>query len=209
MKKNEVPESRPNGTKTLKQIQKEKSHELILGTAARLFRQQGYKATGIDQVMAEADLTAGAFYAHFKSKEDLLQHVLVYSVKDTRKKLVGGIEDRPPREKLSLILGRYCSKIHRDQPELGCVLPSLAAELHRTDSKSTPIGPLVAEYVEKWIHLTSDLLVEIKTQDSTEARIKAINLISQSVGAVLLSRVLGKTELSDEVLKSARTPITY
>lgn len=191
---------------SVKQRQKEKSHEAILETAARLFRKQGYKATGIDQVMAEAKLTAGAFYAHFKSKEDLLKHVLVYSVKDTRKKLVGGIEDKSPREKLSLILGRYCSKVHRDQPELGCVLPSIASELHRTDAE---IGPLVAEYVEKWIGLTSELLNEINPQENSEARTKAVNLISQSVGAVLLSRVLGKTDLSDEVLKSARTPINY
>jgi TetR/AcrR family transcriptional regulator, transcriptional repressor for nem operon len=193
-------------TNSSKKKQKEKSREVILETAARLFRKQGFKATGIDQVMQEADLTAGAFYFHFKSKEDLLKHVLVYSVKDTRKKLVGGIEDKSPREKLSLILGRYCSKVHRDQPELGCVLPSIASELHRTDAE---IGPLVAEYVEKWIGLTSDLLNQIESHDSMEIRTKAINLISQSVGAVLLSRVLGQTELSDEVLKSARTPMMY
>ena len=179
-----------------------KNRRLITG----LFRKNGYKATGIDQVMSEAELTAGAFYAHFKSKEDLLKHVLIYSVTDTRKKLVGGIENKPPREKLSLILGRYCSKIHRDQPELGCVLPSIASELHRTDAE---IGPLVAEYVEKWIGLTSELLNEITPQEAAQARVKAVNLISQSVGAVLLSRVLGQTDLSDEVLKSARTPLVY
>ena len=51
---------------------KEKTRDRILGAAGRVFRRQGYHASGVDTVMAEAGLTAGGFYAHFDSKQALL-----------------------------------------------------------------------------------------------------------------------------------------
>ena len=54
---------------------KQRTGQRILNAASSLFRSRGYDATGIDAVMASADLTAGAFYAHFRSKEDLLRSI--------------------------------------------------------------------------------------------------------------------------------------
>ena len=56
--------------------QKERSRRAILDAAGRRFRRHGYLGAGIDGVMAEAGLTAGAFYRHFASKEELLREVL-------------------------------------------------------------------------------------------------------------------------------------
>ena len=58
---------------------KQQTSQRILNAASTLFRSRGYDATGIDAVMASADLTAGAFYAHFRSKEDLLAHSLEFA----------------------------------------------------------------------------------------------------------------------------------
>lgn len=44
----------------------------ILDTATRLFYQQGYNATGINQIIDEADVSKAGLYQHFRSKEDLL-----------------------------------------------------------------------------------------------------------------------------------------
>jgi AcrR family transcriptional regulator len=43
----------------------------IIETALRLFYQQGYRATGINQIIAEADVAKATFYSHFPSKEKL------------------------------------------------------------------------------------------------------------------------------------------
>src|SRR3954468_16735685 len=48
----------------------------ILDHAARLFRLRGYAGTNIDDIMLAAGLTRGAFYAHFKSKDDLFAEVV-------------------------------------------------------------------------------------------------------------------------------------
>ncbi|XZF14399.1 TetR/AcrR family transcriptional regulator [Chitinophagaceae bacterium MMS25-I14] len=43
----------------------------ILQTAARLFQQQGYNSTGINQIIAEAGVAKASMYQHFESKEAL------------------------------------------------------------------------------------------------------------------------------------------
>ncbi|MCE7039120.1 TetR/AcrR family transcriptional regulator [Dyadobacter sp. CY312] len=48
----------------------------ILDTASRLFYCQGFNNTGINQVIAEADIAIGSLYKHYKSKNELLYHYL-------------------------------------------------------------------------------------------------------------------------------------
>lgn len=43
----------------------------ILEVASRLFYEQGYNKTGVQQIISEAGTAKGTFYSHFKSKEDL------------------------------------------------------------------------------------------------------------------------------------------
>src|SRR5437763_17033674 len=51
---------------------KEASHERIVSVAARAIRRSGYEGTGVADVMKDAGLTHGGFYAHFASREAML-----------------------------------------------------------------------------------------------------------------------------------------
>lgn len=185
--------------KSLKSLQKEESRIRILNVASRLFRSQGYKATGIDQIMKDAGLTAGAFYAHFKSKDDLFEHTLEYSLRQMRVLLTKDLENLQGTEKTEAVLKRYCSTAHRDFPERGCVLASLAAELHRGTKKSDQI---IAKYIEKWAFMISENLDDsITPQKKNEL---ALQLISRSVGALLLSRMVKETQLSENLLLASQ-----
>ena len=56
-------------------VSKEKAienRELVLDTAARLFRQVGFDGVGVADIMKHAGLTVGGFYNNFESKEDLI-----------------------------------------------------------------------------------------------------------------------------------------
>ena len=83
-----------------KSIQKLESKERILNVASRLFKKHGYAATGIDLIMAEAGLTAGGFYAHFKSKTDLLEQAIEHSLKHSRQLLTRDTEHLGGEEKI-------------------------------------------------------------------------------------------------------------
>jgi TetR/AcrR family transcriptional repressor of nem operon len=76
---------------------KRQTRERILRVAGRLFRKQGYAATGVDAVMASAELTAAAFYSHFRSKEELLAATLDAMFRESR-------QDHPGR--LNKLRGR-------------------------------------------------------------------------------------------------------
>ncbi len=49
--------------------------EELIDCAQRLFLSRGYEKTTINDVIAATDLSKGAFYHHFRSKEDLLEAI--------------------------------------------------------------------------------------------------------------------------------------
>lgn len=57
-------------------IQGENTLSRIIKEAIRLFSAKGYHGTSIDDITQAAGITKGAFYWHFKSKEDLLRKFL-------------------------------------------------------------------------------------------------------------------------------------
>lgn len=69
------------------------TRERILKAASRLFREDGIAAVGLARIMAEADLTVGAVYTHFKSKEALLRETLRFSLRARHEELVQALRD--------------------------------------------------------------------------------------------------------------------
>lgn len=185
-----------------KSIQKLESKERILNVASRLFKKHGYSATGIDQIMAEAGLTAGGFYAHFKSKTDLLEQTIEHSLKHSRQLLTRGTEHLSGEEKINTIMARYISLLHRDLPEKGCMLPALASEIYRGTKKS---NELIGKYLNLWAEFLAQNM--FGAESAAEKKQKSLNMISQAVGAVLLSRMVKESHLSDEIISSAQRSI--
>jgi TetR/AcrR family transcriptional repressor of nem operon len=175
---------------------KRKTSERIVHAAGRLFRKHGYSATGVDAVMAAADLTAGGFYSHFRSKEDLLAATL-----DTVFQC--SAEDRPQHlNKLSgsawlqAFVEFYLSKEHRDAEDRGCPMPALAAEVARIGGKPRAV-------FEENLSRVIDS-VAFQFDGNQPDRQRAISCIALCLGAVTLSRAVGTPQLSEEILAAAR-----
>jgi len=62
---------------------KEATHERIVSVAARAIRRSGYAGTGVADLMKEAGLTHGAFYAHFASREAMLAEAAGQACKES------------------------------------------------------------------------------------------------------------------------------
>jgi TetR/AcrR family transcriptional repressor of nem operon len=176
---------------------KVQSRERILKAASGLFREKGYHATGVDELMEKAGLTAGAFYAHFKSKKQLLAESLSYSLERNRSRLLGGTEMLRGDRFVQAVLAKYVSELHRDHPEQGCPLPALAAELPRHSRETAEI---ICQYLEKW----TEILLPHLEGSRGQRRKQALRLFSQAVGAVLVSRMTFGTKLSNEILKASQ-----
>jgi TetR/AcrR family transcriptional repressor of nem operon len=105
----------------------EATRERILEAASRLFREHGIAAVGLAKIMAEADLTVGTFYTHFKSKEALLREAILRSLRERQE----AIKQVVQREDLELAIRAYLSPDHRDRPGIGCPVAALASEVAR------------------------------------------------------------------------------
>ena len=104
----------------------EATRERILDAASRLFREHGIAAVGLAKIMAEADLTVGTFYTHFKSKEALVRETLLRTL-DARHAEI----ERASKTNLELAVRAYLSPEHRDASATGCPVAALAAEVAR------------------------------------------------------------------------------
>lgn len=124
---------------------KEETRERILDEAARRLRRDGICSTTLAPLMQSVGLTHGAFYAHFPTKQALVEAALGTAVEQT-------LERWPQPDdtaQLRAFIDDYLSPQHRDDPGLGCPLPSLAAELGLRGTPSASTDLLVARLARR------------------------------------------------------------
>jgi len=175
---------------------KRQTRERLLHTAARLFRQRGYAATGVDAVVADANLTAGALYAHFDSKETLLAEALDAAFRESGGQRPASLDQQRGRAWMRSFVSFYLSPEHRDHPELGCPMPALGPEIWR-------IGKPVRVIFERHLRgLFSTIAERLYPKSPDPAR--AIPAVAMCVGSLVLARAVEDRKLSDQILKECR-----
>src|SRR5580765_794757 len=107
---------------------KDATHERIVSVASRAIRRSGYAGTGVADIMKEAGLTHGAFYAHFASREAMLAEAASRACAESAAAAVGAVASLPPGQALASMLRAYLSQEHLAQIELGCPLAALGSE---------------------------------------------------------------------------------
>ena len=176
-----------------------RTRERILKAASAAFRRHGYAATGIDTVMASAKLTAGAFYAHFRSKQALLGNALDEAFRQSRQNWPEDLERLQGRPWIRRFASFYLSLEHRDDAGCGCPMPSLTAEIWRNGEAGRKIFQQ---------HLGG--LVEMVAQQVSGAapdRVAAIAAIALSVGGLMLARTVRDDAFSQEILEACGTAL--
>jgi len=174
---------------------KEKTRDRILESAAKVFRRQGYHATGVDKVMEDAGLTAGGFYAHFPSKDALLADALEHSAVTIAGRLECGLEDVSDREWLQAVVDRYLADSNRQHPELGCPIPSLAPEVARA-------GLAPRKAFERLVRGLIARIAEHLPPEESEKR--AIAIAALCVGGMTLARAVHDPGFAGRILESCR-----
>ena len=187
--------------------QKERTHETILVSAVRLLREKGIAGARVADVMRGAKLTVGGFYAHFTSKEALVDTALRLASAQMRERLFAGLDDKPAHDRAQVILKRYLSAAHRDEFARGCPFPAVIGEVGTTAPEHRPV---VAEQVEAMSEALETHLASTPGgggpggERGVPRRYVALGLVALMYGGLSLSRALRGTELSDDVLKACR-----
>ncbi|MGA8036450.1 MAG: TetR/AcrR family transcriptional regulator [Candidatus Acidiferrales bacterium] len=113
---------------------KRETRQRIVGAAAEAFRRRGIEGVGVDEVMARAGLTHGGFYAHFRSKDELVADAMAHAAEElggifTAPAGGGKFEARTPR--IMDVAKFYLSTEHWAHPEHGCPVAAIGPELAR------------------------------------------------------------------------------
>lgn len=174
------------------QDHKAQTYQRIVKEASARFRRDGIGATGLQPLMKALGLTHGGFYAHFKSKDDLVETAL----RDATDELTEVCEKAFAQEHpLAAFIDTYLSAGHRENPEKGCPLPTMAAELGQRRQPS----PIVDEGVRDRLQRLANALGNGPGADE-----QSVVMLSTLVGALMLSRSVGDPALSDRILDTAR-----
>jgi TetR/AcrR family transcriptional repressor of nem operon len=182
----------------VKAEKKERSHETILESAARLVRERGISGASVADVMKGAGLTVGGFYAHFGSKEELIDEALRRTGAALRERLFSRLDEKPEADRAEVVLKRYLSAAHRDEQTLGCPLPAVVGEIGTTAHAHEAV---LAEEVEAMCEKLEEYLPKDR---GMSRRTLAIGLLALMVGGLSLARALRGTALSDEVIRACR-----
>ena len=180
---------------------KQETHARIVKKASVRLREKGAHGIGVADLMKEAGLTHGGFYAHFDSREALVIEAFGYAMDRASEHWRNMTAEIPPEKRLSTIVESYVSAAHRDDPGRGCAVPTLGAEIARESAKTRKA---FAAKLDQMIDMLADQMQDVPRK---AARKQAMATLATMIGTLVLSRIAGTGEFSDEILGAGREAV--
>lgn len=170
---------------------KEASHERIVNAAARAIRRSGYDGTGVADIMKEAGLTHGAFYAHFASREAMLAEAADRAGAESNALAASIAASVPPDKALQALMQVYLSKEHFEGIETGCPISALGSEMPR---QSPEVRLAATRRIKEMVDLVAR---QFPDWGQPSAHERALVTVATMVGTLVLARAVDDAALSD------------
>lgn len=180
---------------------KQETHGRIVKKASVRLREKGAHGIGVADLMKEAGLTHGGFYAHFDSREALVVEAFGFAMDRSTERWRKIAEQTPPEKRFAAIVETYLTSVHRDDPGHGCAVPALGAEIARESPKTRKA---FAVKLEQMIDVMADQILDVPRK---AARKQAMAALATMMGTLVLARIAGSGEFSDEILASGREAV--
>jgi AcrR family transcriptional regulator len=176
---------------------KELTHERIVETAARAIRRGGFSGVGVADIMKEAGLTHGGFYAHFDSRDALVAEALDHAGRQSAGQLAKSTAVRKARgaSEFRALVESYLTDRHLAEAETGCPIAALASEMPR---QAEQVREAAARRVQAMISRVQDALPGHAAAGTAQV------VASQLVGALQLARALGDNAQGKALLAASR-----
>lgn len=177
------------------------NHQAIEDAASRLFRERGLDAVTVADVMAEAGLTHGGFYAHYASKDALAasacESAFAFAAEKWRRRI--GAADSAGAARDAIVEG-YLKNAYCDPAVASCPTATLVTDVARAE-RSHPIRPAYLAGVTQQIETLAGLGT---SGDRGRDRAAACVQLATMIGALLLARATHGDPISDEIVRAAR-----
>jgi len=133
------------------------SRQGILRTAASLFNQKGYDATSMSDVAAALKFSKGTLYHHFRSKDEILFHIMSHAMDITEERVISAVQAiRDPEERLRALI-----RLH-----IEVVLSAADREITVMLHENHPLPPALHKRInarkKDYIHFVESLAAEVQ-----------------------------------------------
>lgn len=173
------------------QDHKAQTHRRIIKEASVRFRRDGIGATGLQPLMKALNLTHGGFYAHFKSKDELVEKALQAAAAELDAHCERLFSQERP---LEAFIDSYLSEWHQTSPDQGCPLTTMSSEMGLRGQNSRTTDEVL-----------NARLKQVETAlGNPNAGEQSLVLMSTLVGALVLARSVESAELATRILDVVR-----
>ena len=175
---------------------KEETHERIVDAAARAIRRHGYAGVGVADVMKEAGLTHGGFYAHFDSRDALLVEALERAGRESFQAVARAAGQQAGKgvSTFRSLVETYLAIGHLASLETGCPVAALGCDMPR---QSQAVREASSVRVQR-------LIAAVRATLPEAPRAAASVVAGTLVGSLQLARALGDNAEGRAVLSAAR-----
>ena len=138
----------------------------ILRTSARLFQQQGYDGTSMNDVAAALKLSKGGLYHHFQSKEEILFELMNHAMDISEQRVITPVKAvADPEERLRMLIRRH----------IGVVLSERDREITVMLHENHPLSPSLRRRInarkKDYVHFVENLVAEVQRARSVVPRV--------------------------------------
>ncbi len=175
---------------------KQASRRRILDVSGRALRRAGFHGVGIAEVMKQAGLTHGGFYAHFASRDALLRAAVEHAAADAQATLARDVAGllAAGASPLRALIDTYLHERGLANRETGCAIAALASEMPRQSD----------EVADTARHAVRALHRRVKQALPPAEADAAWPIASAMLGALQLARTLGDNDEGRAVLAATR-----
>jgi TetR/AcrR family transcriptional regulator, lmrAB and yxaGH operons repressor len=178
------------------------TRDRLIRTTSRLLREQGYAATGLNQVMAEADAPKGSMYFHFPGgKEELGEAAVDHFAAQLTARMTDGLARGTVRQAVRVFFDAYIEVMERTEFRLGCAVASVALDEAATHDR---LAEAAGRAFRTWVDLMADAL-----ESEGRAADRSHDLATLIIGSIEGAIVMAKGQRSSEPLASARDALDH
>jgi AcrR family transcriptional regulator len=173
---------------------KDQARSRMLAGAARGFRRAGFAGVGVDALAREGEATSGAFYGHFRSKDEAFREVVETGIEEVRAAIETLQTERGEAWGQAFVEFYLGQKRRCDMSE-SCAMQSLSPDVTRASDE-------IRKTYEAAMQGVMAQIAQGLTGPGREAR--ALALLSLLTGSVTLARAVTTPTLSDSIAAAAR-----
>ena len=169
----------------------------MLAAAGRGFRRKGFGGIGVDGLAKEAEVTSGAFYGHFSSKDAAFKEAVAAGIEELRA-AVEGLQQTHGAQWVESFVDFYLGEKRTCELGESCAMQSLTPEVARADEETRAL------YQEGILKVVEQVAKGLQDGSLAERRKRAWALLSCLAGGVTMARAVNDDDVSSQIAKSVK-----